>query len=143
MIRLILWSAPTCRSFGFSSDSQFSSDIHSIRSLATRRSRHPGVISSSASRSYPSGGANDIAPAHATGVIRPSETAFVLALAISLAAYPTGEIQSSDKSEHSKEASPGSGLERLRRGQTLCSVLRVTAGAGGLFGEVRSGGLNH
>ncbi|MFM2004327.1 MAG: hypothetical protein RI963_3753, partial [Planctomycetota bacterium] len=56
------------------------------------------------------GGANDTAPAHATGVIRPSETAFVLALAISLAAYPTGKIQSSDKSEHSKEASPGAGL---------------------------------
>jgi hypothetical protein len=50
-------------------------------------------------------GANDIAPDNATGVIRPSETAFVLALAISLAAYPTGEIQSSDKSKHSK-ASP-------------------------------------
>jgi hypothetical protein len=66
------------------------------------------VISNSASRSYPRGGANDIALAHATGVIRPSETAFVLALAISLAAYPTGEIQSSDKSEHSIEASPGS-----------------------------------
>jgi hypothetical protein len=55
------------------------------------------------------GGANDTAPAHATGVIRPSETAFVLALAISLAAYPTGKIQSSDKSEHSIEASLGSG----------------------------------
>ena len=65
------------------------------------------MISSSASRSYPRGGANDIAPDHATGVIRPSATAFVLALAISLAAYPTGKIQSSDKSEHSIEASPG------------------------------------
>jgi hypothetical protein len=35
-------------------------------------------------------------------VIRPSATTFALALAISLAAYPTGKIQSSDKSEHSK-----------------------------------------
>jgi hypothetical protein len=68
-----------------------------------------GVISNSAFRLYPRVGANDTAPAHATGVIRPSETAFVLALAISLAAYPTGKIQSSDKSEHSIEASPGSG----------------------------------
>ena len=68
------------------------------------------MISNSASRSYPRGGANDIALAHATGVICPSETAFVLALAISLAAYPTGKIQSSDKSEHSIEASPGSDL---------------------------------
>jgi hypothetical protein len=31
----------------------------------------------------------------------------------------------------------------LRRGQALCSVLRVMAGAEGLFGGVRSGGLNH
>ena len=48
--------------------------------------------------------------AHATGVICPSETAFVLALAISLAAYPTGKIQSSDKSEHSIKASPEAGF---------------------------------
>ena len=68
-------------------------------------------MSSSAFRSYPRGGANDIAPAHATGVIRPSETAFVLALAISLAAYPTGKIQSSDKSEHSKMSTLVPGYE--------------------------------
>ena len=66
------------------------------------------MMSNSRFRAYPRVGANDIAPDNATGVIRPSETAFVLALAISLAAYPTGEIQSSDKSEHSIEASPGS-----------------------------------
>jgi hypothetical protein len=106
---LPLWSAPTCRSFGFSSDSQFSSDIHSIRSFATRRSRLPWSDIELSVSLIPEGGANDIAPAHATGVIRPSETAFALALAISLAAYPTGKIQSSDKSEHSIEATPGSG----------------------------------
>jgi hypothetical protein len=50
----------------------------------------------------PEGVTNDTAPDHATGVIRPSETTFAPALAISLAAYPTGKIQSSDKSEHSK-----------------------------------------
>ena len=106
-IRLPLWSAPTCRSFGFSSDSQFSSDIHSIRSFATRRSRLPWSDIELSVSLILEGGANDIAPAHATGVIRPSATTFVLAPAISLAAYPTGKIQSSDKSEHSIEASPG------------------------------------
>ena len=50
----------------------------------------------------PEGVTNETAPDHATGVIRPSATTFALALAISLAAYPTGKIQSSDKSEHSK-----------------------------------------
>jgi hypothetical protein len=109
-IRLTLWSAPTCRSFGFFSDSQFSSDIHSIRFLATRRSRLPWSDIELSVSLILEGGANDTAPAHATGVIRPSETAFVLALAISLAAYPTGEIQSSDKSEHSIEASLGAGF---------------------------------
>ena len=58
----------------------------------------------------PEGVTNETAPDHATGVIRPSETTFAPALAISLAAYPTGKIQSSDKSEHSIEASPGAGL---------------------------------
>ena len=79
-------------------------------------------MSSSAFRSYPRGGANDIAPAHATGVIRPSETAFVLALAISLAAYPTGEIQSSDKSEHSKMSTLVRGYELAEgfAGRRLC-----------------------
>ena len=67
-------------------------------------------MSNSRFRAYPRVGANDIAPDNATGVIRPSETAFVLALAISLAAYPTGKIQSSDKSEHSIKASPEAGF---------------------------------
>ena len=82
------------------------------------------MISNSRFRAYPRVGANDIAPDNATGVIRPSETAFVLALAISLAAYPTGKIQSSDKSEHSIEASPGA---------------KASPGAGLVFGVTSDG----
>ena len=102
MIRLTVWSAPTCRSFGFASDSQFSSDIHPIRSFATRRPPHRWSDIQLCMSFVPEGVTNETAPDHATGVIRPSETTFAPALAISLAAYPTGKIQSSDKSEHSK-----------------------------------------
>jgi hypothetical protein len=80
----------------------FESDIYSIRSFATRRSRHHWSDIELCVSLVPEGVTNDTAPAHATGVIRPSATTFALALAISLAAYPTGKIQSSDKSEHSK-----------------------------------------
>jgi hypothetical protein len=34
-------------------------------------------------------------------------------------------------------------LAEASTGQGLCSVVRVMAGAGGLFGGVRTGGLNH
>jgi hypothetical protein len=34
-------------------------------------------------------------------------------------------------------------LAEASTGQVLCSVLRVMVGVGVLFGEVRSGGLNH
>ena len=56
----------------------FWSDIHSIRSFATRRSRHHWSDIELCVSLVPEGVTNDTAPAHATGVIRPSATTFSL-----------------------------------------------------------------
>jgi hypothetical protein len=70
-------------------------------------------------------------PDHATGVIRPSETTFAPALAISLAAYPTGKIQSSDKSEHSKISTL---VPCYAIAEGFAGVMKASPGAGFVFG---------